>query len=288
MTGFGGAERSGKRGKVQVELRSYNHRFLDIRLRLPRVLQPFEPRIFLWARDRLVRGRVEISMQWSEGEGNPVSMEVNEQALAFYLDLEKRLRGEFGVKGSLDVATLIGLREVVVFAEETVDLEPEWPLILEALEEGAARLEAMQEAEGRTLQADLLARVRFLSDRLDRIEETAKGVPDRYRERLEERISRLVGPTDLDPQRIAQEVAICADKMDVTEEIVRLRSHLDACGKALEDGSMTGKRLEFLLQEIGRELNTVGSKTPCAEITYLVVDMKSELEKIREQSQNIQ
>jgi uncharacterized protein (TIGR00255 family) len=146
----------------------------------------------------------------------------------------------------------------------------------------------MQDKEGGVLQEDLLARVRLLKEHRERIDSISRDVPDRFRERLEERISKLANRADIDPQRIAQEIVFYADKTDITEEMVRLSSHLGSCEKALADGSMTGKRLEFLTQEIFREVNTIGSKTPCADVTYVVVDMKSELEKIREQSQNLQ
>ncbi len=288
MTGFGAAERAGGRGSIRIEVRSYNHRFLDIRLRVARSLQPLEPRIFQWARDRLVRGRVEMNVQWEEAGGGVEPLRLNEKALQFYLDLEKRLREEFGVAGVLDMQTLLHLRDLVILPEEGPDIEEEWALVLQAMEEAVAGMEQMQEREGDVLREDLLARVRRLMGERDRVESMCRDVPERFRERLEEKISRLMDRAGVDPQRIAQEIVLYADKTDITEEIVRLSSHLESCEKALADGSMTGKRLEFLIQEIFREVNTIGSKTPSADITYVVVDMKSELEKVREQSQNLQ
>jgi uncharacterized protein (TIGR00255 family) len=149
-------------------------------------------------------------------------------------------------------------------------------------------MEEMQEQEGVALRQDLLKRVGRLSEKLEQIRPIAKEVPIKFRERLEERIASVMNQVQCDPQRIAQEIVLYTDKADVTEEVVRLSSHLGTCERALTDDSMTGKRLEFLVQEIYREVNTIGSKTPSADITYLVVDMKSELEKVREQSQNLQ
>ncbi len=288
MTGFGSAEREGRGGSIRIEIRSYNHRFLDLRLRVARPLQALEPRIYQWARDRLVRGRVEMNVHWEEQAGGAQPLRLNEAALSFYLDLEKRLRDEFGVVGSLDMQALLRLRELVVLAEESPDTAEEWAVVLPTLEEAVEKMERMQESEGLALQEDLLERIRRLMEQRERIENLSGDVPARFRERLEERIASLVNRPELDPQRIAQEVVLYTDRMDVTEETVRLSSHLASCEKALRDGSMTGKRLEFLTQEINREVNTIGSKTPSADVTYVVVDMKSELEKIREQSQNLQ
>ncbi len=288
MTGFGSAEKEGRGGAIRIETRSYNHRFLDLRLRVARPLQPLEPRIYQWARDRLVRGRVELSVHWEEQAGAAQPLRLNEAALTFYLDLEKRLREEFGVGGSLDMQSLVRQRDLVILPEEGPDIEEEWALVLPTLEEAVEKMEQMQQREGRVLQEDLLSRIRRLMEQQARIETLSEDVPARFRERLEERIASLVNRPELDPQRIAQEVVLYTDKTDVTEETVRLTSHLESCEKALLDGSMTGKRLEFLTQEINREVNTIGSKTPSADVTYVVVDMKSELEKIREQSQNLQ
>jgi uncharacterized protein (TIGR00255 family) len=288
MTGFGSGEQGGERGTIRVEMRSYNHRFLDLRLRVSRALHALEPRLYTWARERLVRGRVEINVQYEEQAGGVEPLRLNEEALRFYMDLEKRLREEFGVKGTLGLETLVRLRDLVILTEGNSDIEEEWPHLLKASQQAVAKMEEMQEREGGVLRKDLVTRVRRLLEKLERIRLTSKDVPNRFRERLEERISTLLNQDEYDPQRVAQEIVLYTDKTDVTEEIVRLSSHLTTCEQALEESSMTGKRLEFLTQEIYREVNTIGSKTPCADITYLVVDMKSELEKVREQSQNLQ
>jgi uncharacterized protein (TIGR00255 family) len=288
MTGFGAADKGGRQGAIRVEVRSYNHRFLDLKLRVSRALQALEPRVYLWARDRLVRGRVEIQVQWDERRGEGQPFQLNEEALKFYMGLSTRLREEFGATGTLEVGTLVRLRDLVLVSEGNPDTEEEWPHVLQALKEAVDTMEAMQEREGRALQEDLLLRLRHLSERLESIRTVSRDVPGKFRERLEERIANLFSQAEYDPQRIAQEIVLYTDKTDVTEEIVRLSSHLEACTQGLTDGSMTGKRLEFLTQEIFREVNTIGSKTPCVDVTYLVVDMKSELEKIREQAQNLQ
>lgn len=287
MTGFGAAEAAGARGKVQVEARSYNHRFLDVRVRVSRSLQRMEPRIHAWARKRFVRGRLEVIVQWEDAPDAMPSLQLNEPALRFYLDLGKRLREEHGLPGRLSVPVLLRLREVVAFRETQENADEEWEVLRQALEGAATRLEAMQDREGETIRQDLLERIRWLGGELDRVRGLAEDLPERFREKLEERLARLLEPDQVDAQRIAQEIVLYADKVDITEEMVRLRSHLDACEKELDDGTMTGKRLDFLSQEIHRELNTIGSKSPKTEIIHCVVGMKTELEKIREQSQNL-
>lgn len=287
MTGFGSGEFSGTRGKILVEARSYNHRFLDVKLRLPKALQSFESRIFPWVRNRFERGRVEIAVQFEEDPEVAFSLQLNPGALNFYRNLEERLRGEFGIPGTLDVSDVISMREVVTGREERADTEALWPEVFQALEEAVRNLESMQANEGEVIRKDLLDRVRSLSDRRADIESLSRDLPARYRERLEERISKLLPLDQIDPQRLAQEVVLFADRIDITEEIVRLASHLEACATGLKDGSMRGKRLDFLAQEIYRELNTIGSKSSRSEIIYCVVDMKTELEKIREQANNL-
>jgi len=288
MTGFGAAEKIGRHGKILVEVRSYNHRFLDLRLRLHRVIQAYEPRIYQWARKRLVRGRVEINVQWEEPKEERVPFQFDLKILAFYQNLEKKLRDEFSMPGQLDIPTLMRLREFVSTTGDNLELEEEWADVLHVVEAATEKLEEMQETEGETIQQDLIKRLQFISERLEAVRALARKLTGQYKEKIEEKISKLMSPEQYDPQRVAQEIVIYVDKIDVTEEIVRLASHLEVCEKALRDRSMTGKRLDFLSQEILRELNTIGSKSSHADIIYHVVDMKTELEKIREQAQNIQ
>lgn len=288
MTGFGSAEAVGTRGNVHVEARSYNHRFLDIRLRVHRFYQPFESRIYLWARDRMARGRVDISVQLNPGSHVPAPYALNEPILKFYLGAQKRLQEEFGLPGRLDIPALFGLGELFTHPEDLQDVEEEWPVVRQTLAHAVEGLEAMQEREGTAIQEDLRGRILFLRSRLAGIRSVSDMLPDRVRERLRTRIEEMCGPEQVDQQRLAQEIVYYCDKMDITEEIVRLESHFEVCQKGLEDGSITGKRLEFLAQEILRELNTINSKSAQAEIIYGVVDMKIELEKIRENAQNLQ
>lgn len=287
MTGFGAARAEGRRGTVHVEIRSYNHRFLDLRLRLHRDLLPLEPRVHGWARGRLERGRVEIRVEREEREGDTSALRFRPEVLGFYLAVVDRLREEHGLAGELDVCTALRLRDVVSATEERDDPEGAWSEVAPVLEHALESLVAMQEREGRVLQEDLLQRICVLGTELAAIEERARELPDLYRERLREKIAQLMDPDRYDPQRFAQEIVLYVDKIDVTEEIVRLKSHLGQCTRSLEAGDLNGKRLDFLAQEILREVNTIGSKNTHPDIIYGVVAMKTELEKVREQAQNL-
>ncbi len=288
MTGFGAAVTSGKYGNVRVEARSYNHRFLDIRVRTHTVYQPLEPRIYQWARERLNRGRVEISVQLSEAWRTGETYVLNEAALRFYLDAERRVREEFGLPGRLDVPTLFGLRDVFVSTEELSDPSEDWPAIEEGLRLDLQKMEAMQEKEGAAIRDDLRNRILFLVRRLAEVRTASESLPEQAREKIRTRLTDLFGAEAVDQQRLAQEIVYACDKMDVTEEMVRLESHLSACEKGLREGSITGKRLDFLAQEILRELNTVNAKAGHLNMVYAIVDMKTEVEKIRENAQNLQ
>jgi len=286
MTGFGSTQYPGKRGRIRVEARSYNHRYLELRVRVSRHLQAFESRVYLWGRNRLERGRVEIGVALDEFELE-MPLQFKPFALRFYLELEEKLQQEYGLTGKLDIPSVLQLREVIGAREEEPAVEELWPEVLVALEEAVLQMEEMQEREGRALQTDLIQRLRFLFEQLRAIESLAKDLPAQFRARLEERIARLLPLEHCDPQRIAQEVVLYSDKVDITEEIVRLSSHLEICLKAAGDGSLKGKRLDFFAQEIHREINTIGAKSPQTEIIHRIVDMKTELEKIREQAQNV-
>jgi uncharacterized protein (TIGR00255 family) len=287
MTGFGAAEQEGRCGSVRVEMRSYNHRYLDLRLKLHRNVFSLEARVHQWAKKRLTRGKVEIFVHWEEPHGEEALLQFRPEALRFYLTVEGRMREEFGLPGFLDIPAAMRMKEIVSPREEKQEPEETWAEVEPVLEHALRNLEEMQEREGDALRMDIDRRLESLSEELIRVEETARDLPEKYREKLEEKVARLMSPERFDAQRFAQEIVIYVDKMDITEEIVRLRSHLDVCKTALKLGELSGKRLDFLAQEILREVNTIGSKNTHPDIVYRVVNMKTELEKIREQAQNL-
>lgn len=289
MTGFGSGEAPGPRGKIQAEVKSINHRFLDIRVRLPRVYQGFEPRLYQWLRERTERGRVEMSVQLVEnsGQGSPLRITLNRCMAEGYIDMAKQLKEEYHVAGELDLKTLLGLHDVAQVRENIEVGEQDWYAIVEAAQAALQAMVEMQTSEGDAISRDLQDRLATIESRLSEIETVAKDLPGQFRERLERRISQILQIEGADPQRIAEEVALFADKIDITEEIVRVRSHLTQVRHAFSTCALLGKRLEFLVHEIHREATTMGAKGQDSRITYCVVDIKTELEKIREQAQNL-
>lgn len=291
MTGYGAGSAEASGLKVAVELRSVNNRFADIKLRLPDELLPDERDLRRRIGETVRRGRVDCDIRL-EREGRaaaPIALNraVVEAALAAF----KTLREDYGVGGASDLATLLRVPGVL----ETVRGGP--PLddgdratLRSALDAALAALDAERAREGRRLQEDLVARVDTMSDLVGAIRERAAGVPEALQTRTHERVQALLAQIPVDPARLAQEVAFLADRGDLTEEVVRLQGHLDQ-GRALlaePDGEPVGKRLDFLLQEIHRETNTIASKSQDLDISRQALALKAEAERIREQAQNLE
>lgn len=288
MTGFGRGEASGEAGKITVEIKAVNHRFSEVLFRMPRQFGALEERARKLILAQVTRGRLEVYISWeasAEARGVKVDKDL---ALAYYNAL-KQLAGEIGSNSEISLDTLARLPDVLSVCDAEVTDDQIWAVLEPALHQAVAHLVAMREREGAALLADL-------TERLDRIAEFRAGLVTRapqvvqeYRERLERRLGELLPQGNaVDPQRLAQEVAIFADRADITEEIQRLASHIEQFRQALQSGDAVGRKLDFLVQELGREVNTVGSKANDAAITAAVVAAKSELEKIREQVQNLE
>ena len=290
MTGFGTGEATGTRGKIRVEVKSINHRFLEIRVRLPRMYQGLESRLYQWLRERIKRGRIELAVQMLDygKQGSSCPVVINGPMVEGYINLASQLRDQYKVQGELDVKTLLSLHDVVQSHEDSDVGDQDWVPVLEAAELAVRGMEAMQEQEGDAMCKDMEERIGVIESRLAEIEAIAKDLPERFRERLEQRLSQIFQVEGIDPQRVAEEVVFYADKTDITEEIVRVRSHVQQLEQTISSSAMQGKRLEFLVHEIHREVTTMGAKSQDHRITHLVVDMKTELEKIREQTQNLQ
>jgi uncharacterized protein (TIGR00255 family) len=289
MTGFGRAEGRAANRPVVVEIRSVNSRFRDTSVRSPKGYASAEEFLKKRVGQRLSRGRVEIFLQVDESTAEPERLKLDVDLARTYLGHLDRLRDELGLDtgrpGPLD---LIGLKGVVVFEDAGLD----WEIFLADLgrvaDEALDNLVGMRQTEGAALAADLLARLEAMRETTARISDRRQVVVDEVRTRLEARIRALTEGLDLDPGRLAQEVAYIADRSDITEELVRLASHFDQFGELVGSSGTAGRRFEFLLQEINREVNTIGSKTNDVTITNHVLDLKTELEKLREQVQNVE
>jgi len=288
MTGFGAGEGPAGGGRLRVELRTVNHRFFNLSAKLPSTLAPLESRLRERLKRDFDRGHISLSLRWvvppESGEGS-VGLNVD-RARAVVARL-RELQAMVGVGGEVDLDMVARQPDVLLVgsaAEPSVEWDEIEPVVLEAI----AECKAMRHREGEVITAEL-------AHRLDRIEAAGREVEalaprriERERDRLSKAVAELLGGAGADEQRVAQEIAILADKLDITEELVRLGAHLAACREALDSEGPAGKRLGFLAQELGREINTIGSKANDADMIGHVVAMKGELETLREQLENLE
>lgn len=288
MTAFGrGAAGDNERCWV-VELRSVNHRFCDIKLKMPRELAAIEDAIKKEISAVIARGHVDVLITPGPGSGGATAYEVNiDQAREYYhalLEIAHALR----LPGGPDLSQVAAEKGIIEPRERPTDTNTLWPLLQTALRQALAEADAMRREEGRALKDELLTRLDGFAATVEKI---AAAVPEMLAKReraLRERLRALLGDTELDPARLAQEVAIIADKSDITEEIVRLRSHIGQFRNFMEMAEPVGRRIDFLLQEFLREINTMASKISNADATHLTVELKNEVEKMREQAANIE
>jgi len=291
MTGYGQASADLNQVRVTVELRSVNHRFADLRLRMPAELAAEESAIRRRIRERVRRGRIELSVRVEPLDGPSNRPVLNRALLDAVLAAAGELRSDSRIQGSADLALLLGVPGMFRPASEELIWDDTGRLVFQqALDAALEALDQERRREGRHLLDDLLQRVSTMNDRLEEMRVRAAATPRTVHERLCDRLKTLTPELQLDPDRIAQEAALLADRSDVTEELVRLEGHLEQGRRLLAqpDGEPVGKRLEFLLQEINREANTVGSKSVDLELTRRALDLKNEIEKVREQIQNLE
>jgi len=292
MTGFGRASmRLGSLG-FEVEVRSVNHRHLDARVRVPRILSNCEADLRARIQQRIGRGKVDLSIVASDDSSASARVQVDRGVAEEYSRAARDLAGLDGVEGSLTVDTLIGLPGVARLTEPELPLDELLGALLVGVDQALDALVAMRASEGKAIERDLMSRIDRVESLAESIEARSGLVGDVVRDRLRKRTEQLRLDTGLlDEARLHQEIVMAADRLDVTEEIVRLRSHIDQFREILQSAGAdvpVGRRLEFLLQEFGRETNTIGSKASDAPIAHDVVELKSELERIREQALNIE
>jgi uncharacterized protein (TIGR00255 family) len=288
MTGYGQGEVRALGGGCVVEVRSLNHRYCEIAVKTPRGFTAIENHIRETVRARFTRGRfdVHVTVNYAMVSSRRI---VIDRALARQLFLALTdLKRELGAAGEVNLSTLLELREIARVEENEHHVEDLWPAVQEALDMAVANLETMRISEGEALGRDILQRVHRIEDWLEQIKSRLPALLIEYREKLEARISRLFGDVEIDPARLAQEVVFFTERSDVTEEMTRLHTHLTEFKRLLHVHEPVGRKLDFLLQEMNREINTTSSKVADSDVAVLVVDIKSELERIREQAQNIE
>ena len=288
MTGYGAAEARHEDVLVTVELRSVNHRHLDSQIRITRDHAGLEGRIREKLGLRLVRGRVSAVVD-VQSESTGGSLVLDEKLAADYRDVFRRLEESFGLAAPSDAGQFAMLPDVVRRQSQPLDPAAVEAALDRAIDAALDQLVEMREREGKALGDDLAGRVRRIEELLTGVESQSEGAVQRTRSRLEERIAQIVPEgTRPDEERLATEIALMAEKADITEEVVRFRAHDEAFLGFLEKGEPVGKRLDFLLQEMNREANTIGSKSASAPVAHLVVELKEEIERLREQVQNIE
>jgi uncharacterized protein (TIGR00255 family) len=297
MTGFAQARVERDGSSVRINLRSVNHRFLDLHLRMPEGFEVFESRIRQAIRNRLRRGHVDVNVYYEPGGTGRI--EVNRELVDSYMNAVERLRKEYSVKTEPDLVALFRLPGVVAAPGAASDLQSEekqerlGEQVEACLEQALNKLEAMRRAEGQALTVEMQEILGKIVARTAEIETLTERVRPAIARRLAERLEELLKGVQLDPIRLAQEAALLAERSDVSEELARLRSHVEQFRKLLAGAGEAGKKLDFLLQEMQREANTLLSKTPGVEseglaITGLALEVKSDIEKLREQAQNVE
>ena len=288
MTGFGKATRAYRDDTVSIELSSVNHRYLDVSVRLPNEWSAIEPVLRDVLKNQLGRGKINVSISRRSARGEGLSIQLDRDVAERYIQISKELGELLGSHETLSLQTLAQFDDI--FTSKTVDedLVEAKEMLVELLGEAVTQLNGMRETEGESLRRDLLERTGLIRQSVAEIEERLPALSELYMNRLRTRIEELGEDVSITEERIAIEVAMMADKGDVTEEIVRLKSHMDHAEELLASGEPVGRSLNFLSQEIQREINTLGSKVRDTDVVRQVLQMKSELERIREQIQNIE
>jgi uncharacterized protein (TIGR00255 family) len=297
MTGFAQARAERDGCSLRINLRSVNHRFLDLHLRMPDGFEVFEPLIRQGVRSRLKRGHVDVNVYYEPA--GPAAVQVNRELAEVYLKAVEDLRRQFGVTAEPDLLALFRLPGVVAAPGTAAELQEEemqerlGAQLDACLEQALDRLEAMRHAEGQTLAAEMRGLLARIAEKTGEVEALSERVRPAFARRLETKLKELLNGVPVEPARLAQEAALLAERSDVSEELARLHSHVEQFQILLAGAGETGKKLDFLLQEMQREANTLLSKTPGVEseglaITGLALEIKSDIEKLREQAQNVE
>ncbi|MFZ7132041.1 MAG: YicC/YloC family endoribonuclease [Eubacteriales bacterium] len=289
MTGFGRGEYRDENIEIIIEMKSINHRYKDLLIRLPKQISMLEENIRKFLNDRIIRGRVELSLRMNQYHVPDKTIFINDHLAQQYIVCLQELKNKFPmVTGETSLSLMTRYPDIISSQEEQLDMDILWLKIEPALREATESIIKSRDIEGQTLLKDFKKRLNYIEDYLKLINEQAPKVTLEYRRKLEERMKEYTGSIELDENRLLTEVAYFCERINITEEITRLYSHVERFFSILEEREPVGRKLDFLLQEMNREVNTIGSKANNIIISNFVVDIKSELEKMREQIQNIE
>ena len=288
MTGFGRCEIQSGEKKFTVEMKGVNHRYLDVNIRMPKKLYFFETAIRSYLKKYIQRGKVDIFVTYEDLSEGQMSLKYNEALASEYLDYFRQMEEKFGLENDVRISALSRYPEVFTMEEQDVDEEEMWNGLREALDGACVQFVSARETEGEKLREDLIGKLDDMKAVVEKIEERSPQILSEYREKLEEKVKELLADTQIDESRIAAEVVLFADKICTDEEIVRLKSHIDHMKSTLQAGEGIGRKLDFIAQEMNREANTILSKANDLTVSNYGIDLKTEIEKIREQIQNIE
>lgn len=288
MTGFGRAEAVNEQHKFTAELKAVNHRYLDLSIKMPKKLNMFENQIRALIKNYIERGKVDLYISFEDYTEENALVKYNHEIAGEYLKYLKQMGEDFGLENDIRVSTLSRFPEVFTMEELEVDEDALFSELSIVIEDACKKFVEAREVEGEKLKDDLLIKLDEMKGYVDFIEKRSPQIIEEYKNKLVEKIEMLLGDNKIDESRIAQEVTIYADKVCVDEEIVRLKSHIEAMRSALLSGDSVGRKLDFIAQEMNREANTTLSKSTDLEITNIGIELKTLIEKIREQIQNIE
>lgn len=288
MTGYGRCETVTEGKKILVEIKSVNHRFSDYNIKVPRHLGFLEDKARQYASQRVTRGKIDIYVAVENYDEADHDIMLNTELAKNYIEVLQELRDKFGLKDDISVSSVARYNDIFKTERREDDQDKMWELVQSVMSEAMDAFIAMREREGERIEKDLRERIAYMSDLARQVDERSPQTVAEYRDKLYAKIKELLEDRDIDEARILTEVAIFADKVAVNEETVRLSSHFDEFYQILDSGEPAGRKLDFLIQEINREVNTIGSKASDIEIAKIVVTLKGEIEKLREQIQNIE
>lgn len=288
MTGFGRCEVAENNRKFTVEIKSVNHRYLDVNIKMPKKLNFFESAIRAELKNYISRGKVDLFISYEDYTENHANIRYNRELAAEYRKYLRQMQEEFGLEDDIRVSTLSRYSEVFTMEEQNVDEGELWKELRKAIQGAAESFVQTRVAEGERLREDLLQKLDGMLGLVDFIAERSPRIVQEYRQKLEERVKDLLGDAQVDENRLLTEVTIFADKVCVDEELVRLRSHIETTKATLQEGGSMGRKLDFIAQEMNREANTTLSKSNDLEVSNCAIELKTEIEKVREQIQNIE
>lgn len=288
MTGFGRCEIARGERKITVEIKSVNHRYLDFSIKMPKKLNFFEAAIRNELKNYIQRGKVDVFITYEDLTESNVCVKYNKELAAEYMKYLMQMAEDFSLDNDIRVSTLSRYPEVLGMEEQTADEEEMWLFLAEAIGEAAEKFVETRIKEGENLKIDLVGKLDEMLTHVEFITERSPQIIAEYRQKLEEKVKELVEDVKVDESRLLMEVTIFADKVCVDEELVRLRSHIETTRENLIEGGSVGRKLDFIAQEMNREANTILSKTTDLEISNRAIELKTEIEKVREQIQNIE